>query len=1537
MAGGLLTGMTIGQDASRHARSGSSVTESAPRGTLRSEFDRSGSEMFIDNTLNVVEGDTFNYVVSGGMMGYAAVSGGMAASAAGTSVAAGALTAAAPVAVGLAAGIAGGIAGAWVGDKLGHAVMGDLLGWQRLPEQGEMPATMGHPIAHTSPWATLGAMALGAVAAVAVGALIIASGGTALIVIAAAGLAAGAVAGLGAGFASAAGQYGTNQGIISFGSPNVFFEGKPVAFVGAPVLCSVHKVMAVAEGAETVAVNGMPMSRIGHKTTCAGVINDGCKSIAIDMDTSPIALDIDGGWAQRWTRIGLGVLNFLPIPRGGKARNNRSNPRPRRSNATTDGTPPCTRCASGRDPVAYATGQFFDLRTDIAIPGTIPLQLTRLYRRGATGQMGKDWVSTWSQHLIIDGETTTYFDPEGPGVIFHTPDPEILSDHTRFPHLELMGRKDGDIFLYNRRERLFYKFAHRHDDKVLLSEIEDHNGNKITFLYHAENLYKVTHSDGFALDIKCENGLIRAVSLVDHEHGDCNFTWDYTDAGRLKEARSSQFGTLFYKYDGEGRVVGWSDTKATSATYIYGSNDRIVEVQTSSGQAGGKLSYDLENRITTETNTFGHRSYHHYNADGLVWKEVDANGAEWLTEWDSQYNPVARIDPLGHRSEYSYDDLGNITSVTDPDGATLSWTYDANGLLTARTDAAGATETFHYDDKGNLKRITDAMGDDVAFRRGDRGEVLRIEMPGGAQERMYYDEFMRPRMRTNADGHEERMRYDREGRLTFVEDAAGAVTRYDVKRGPTNPRGAVQRIEMPDDATMQMTWDSEGQLASVTDGEGNTRHFVTGAFDLPTEVTDPMGNTMRLEHDSEMRLTAVINALGERYEYHYDAAGGLIAERDFGGLTTRYIRDVGGRVTRKIAPDGVETQYTYSPRSDLIEMQVMGADGPAVTRFTYDPRGLMTMAQNGTATVEYAYDALGRIISEKVDGREIKSAYSPGSGLRTQRAGDVLPLTTDYTPAGLPARIRIGDHVPLSMQHDARGLETLRQSATGFALAQDYTAAGFLRTQMAGPSDALPGSGGVSSRGGGLVRAHRSYDWDKAGRAISQIDAHWGQTQFNYDKRGQVAATRQIDRTGAEVARMGYSYDPARNLSATTDASGFAPIQQAPGGRVKSRGRTYYIHDACGRVIEKRVEEPGFRPRIWRMAWNGEDRLVRLSAPDGSVWHYDYDALGRRVRRLKVVAGRRDEEIDLQPGEGRAYQWDGDQIVADAPVYADGTVAWDAAEAWIYEPGTFRPMAKLAGDDLYYVVTDHIGTPREIVSEDGKRTAWRAKFGLWGNEEKIDIWKAEAANGGEVTCNIRFQGQWADEESGLFYNRFRYYDAEAGRYFSVDPIGLAGGTRTHAYVADPNSWTDQFGLAVCDARYSRYRELRAQGHSAADATRLSRSNNVSGPLRWNGARDRHGLTRKDHVRRHGVNDTSRPLHGVFNDSPISTTQQAWQRVREDGIYPNNKQNSWDNDVYDVPMENAGWQGGNQGTGQQLDTVRIVTRPGTNEVVTAYPN
>jgi len=110
------------------------------------------------------------------------------------------------------------------------------------------------------------------------------------------------------------------------------------------------------------------------------------------------------------------------------------------------------------------------------------------------------------------------------------------------------------------------------------------------------------------------------------------------------------------------------------------------------------------------------------------------------------------------------------------------------------------------------------------------------------------------------------------------------------------------------------------------------------------------------------------------------------------------------------------------------------------------------------------------------------------------------------------------------------------------------------------------------------------------------------------------------------------------------------------------------------------------------------------------------------------------------------------------------------------------------------IVTDHLGTPRELFDESGTTCLWRADTSLWGKTRKfvrsdVDV---ETAN-----CSIRFQGQYEDVESGLYYNLNRYYDPRCGMYLSPDPIGLAGGIRPNAYVHNPTTYIDPLGLAGC--------------------------------------------------------------------------------------------------------------------------------------------
>jgi len=126
----------------------------------------------------------------------------------------------------------------------------------------------------------------------------------------------------------------------------------------------------------------------------------------------------------------------------------------------------------------------------------------------------------------------------------------------------------------------------------------------------------------------------------------------------------------------------------------------------------------------------------------------------------------------------------------------------------------------------------------------------------------------------------------------------------------------------------------------------------------------------------------------------------------------------------------------------------------------------------------------------------------------------------------------------------------------------------------------------------------------------------------------------------------------------------------------------------------------------------------------------------------------------------------------------------------VYEPGSFVPMLRIddteQGQVLSAYITDALGTPMQLVTPSGQ-PRWLAEPDDWAavkNQRAVR----------NVTQPIRFQGQWHDEESGLYYNRHRYYDPQQGRYISQDPIGLRGGTNLYGYVTNPTGMVDPLGL-----------------------------------------------------------------------------------------------------------------------------------------------
>jgi RHS repeat-associated protein len=198
--------------------------------------------------------------------------------------------------------------------------------------------------------------------------------------------------------------------------------------------------------------------------------------------------------------------------------------------------------------------------------------------------------------------------------------------------------------------------------------------------------------------------------------------------------------------------------------------------------------------------------------------------------------------------------------------------------------------------------------------------------------------------------------------------------------------------------------------------------------------------------------------------------------------------------------------------------------------------------------------------------------------------------------------------------------------------------------------------------------------------------------------------------------------------------------------------------------------------------------LKSVEKPNGSLVEFEYDALGRRTAKIHNNLVKR-------------YLWDGNVLLhewqynlEDKPqlqVNDFGELSFDTQEpienlvTWVYEEGSFVPSAKIVNNSKYSIISDYISRPVQAYSEKGD-LVWETDYDIYGGLRNL--------KGEKQFIPFRQLGQYEDVETGLYYNRFRYYSPETGTYLSQDMIGLKGGMALYAYVHDPNSFVDIFGL-----------------------------------------------------------------------------------------------------------------------------------------------
>ncbi|WP_246743283.1 RHS repeat-associated core domain-containing protein [Dickeya oryzae] len=1094
------------------------------------------------------------------------------------------------------------------------------------------------------------------------------------------------------------------------------------------------------------------------------------------------------------------------------------------------------KCQSKGEPVDMATGYVVDWRTDFTLGGLLPLVMKRYYRSGGErkpGLLGALWRSNWDMSLTLESGVATLTDGEFNQAVFVLPEEGEQSRAASNPSWRL-SRQQGQLVLQH-VDGLRYRFEHALGLHLCLTAIEDRSGNRITLLWDRSALCWVSLPDGRLVHVETQRRRITRLTLCDEHRQPLKtlVSYQYDAQGYLLNVRAGEGRNFDYHYSPQGWLLRWSDLAHTWVEHEYDAEGRSRRDRTAGGFWPGEFRYDDDAFTSHYHCGFGGVTTYVRDARNNILLRREPDGGEYRFEWvDNQL--VAEIDPLGGRTEYQRNDWGQVTAVTLPDGATHRYDYDDDGQLLAYTDPMGSTWRYTRDAAGRVETASDPEGRTWQHRYSPQGLLSGVTGPDGRVQRYHY----------NRRGLLERLEaegtspvtffYDGHDRLTerhIAHDQGVQVRRWVYEGGRETP----EKVIYEDGSETRFGYDGEGNLTSVTDALGQRYQFRYGAFDNLLEATDPLGASVRYHYNAESEFAGVTNSQGQTWQYRFDTAGRLSEERHYDGRVYRYDYDVAGQLASRQAPDGSRLVYGYDAGGRLSAIAAVQADGASegTTTFAYDLSGRLLKAASPDAVVEYTYNRAGQVVSETVNGEALASGYD-AAGQRSAVSGLLASLSLGWQ-GGRLTTLGIGSHQPLTFSHTASGEERQRSNGAGFALRHEWSAAGLLSRQ------ALDGVSGV---------LERRYQYDVLDRLTGISDSHWGEQALRLNGTGQVVAERR-EQGRQQQARL-FGYDSEQNLCEVSaivpDGAGRlstanAVVQASSGydaaGRVVRRGDSRYQYDACGRLVNKRESRAGFRPRETQFEWDAQDRLVRVRLPDGARWRYRYDAFGRRISKV-----REGQAPSAQAVARVAYRWDGDQLSGQTQYRADGSVA--RAVQWVYEPGSFRPLAQVEEKDertqLHYIVTDLTGTARELCSETGE-VHWRGEQGLWGThrEEKIPIplrrWLGDAANE-EVYCELRYQGQVYDSETGLYYNRHRYYDPTLGQYISADPIGLLGGIRPQGYVHNPLEWIDPLGLVktpplgselnpFATSRAAR-REAMRQAKIPTSQQPISQSKNASG-------------------------------------------------------------------------------------------------------------
>jgi len=1045
------------------------------------------------------------------------------------------------------------------------------------------------------------------------------------------------------------------------------------------------------------------------------------------------------------------------------------------------------------DPVDLATGRVFTVpNIDMFIPGPLKLELLRQYNSAARKRdigLGFGWTYSYGARLEVGRTNVTIWSASN--------DPSTVALPPMGTAVELPGgtvlshAEDGFRLLSPGGMVSFFSRQHALGATFRLSGLSDRNGNEIGVVYNGELLFGFIDVSGRLVRVRMSGSHIEAFEVKNaQEQGQwiTFYRYQYDEAGDMvgvtdAEGNVTRFAYLDHRLIEEQRPSGFR------VQYVYDVSGRCIETWcTMRGQEDPAIDVDAPKLLAdgvTKAKGFLHCKID-YLPDGFV---ECANSTEVRRLSVNAAGKVLKGVVGGAVFSHLYNDLGFETAYTDPTGSTTQFVRLADGKLSQRIDPLGHATRYHYDQHGRLVRMNLANGGMVEMQydgRGNmtfasddygpiigltftpRGQIDTVHFPNGGIATCRYDAFGNRISVTEPDGRTKRLEYDYLGRVVRFIDADGATRRF----GYT-ARNALATIQLPTGGVETFAYDTDRRLSGHVDADGVVERFVWAGNDKVIEYQEADGSVIKMRYDREGRLCRIINELGESYLLERDVRGLVVKETWFDGREQRFRYDAAGRVVLFTNGAHERTRFEYDEAGQLLLREF--ADG-AKHEFSYDSMGHTVCAKTSGSEVRMDYDLRGRCTRE--------SLGFGGQTFEVNRTFDVMNHFASRSSS-------LGYHE--RVYRDGQSRTVAVELPGGKLLERAYDTAGRerLRTlpergELGLAHDALGNTTHATVSSSQKTETfERVFHYSNAGELVDEVDPVSGTVRYVLDQIGQLVAKVRATRSES------FSIDPARNLR--EDGPNAPPRVYGAGNRCLQRGNVRYDYDTDGRLVSRYIDDEAQTNRF-QFKWSVRGTLSSVRRPDGGVVAFEYDAFNRRVAKTLTEAGARRARAKT------VYLWDGTRPLHEIRPATDGSsiqrtylfddlshapvAQWNAPSART-DDATAKATDDVAAGDWWFFVNGPSGEPLAIVDGEGQK---RQDFGLSAF--------GRASGPAATESPIRFQGQLEDDETGLHYNFYRYYDPELGRYISPDPIGVDGGLNLYAYCANrPHAEIDPSGLA----------------------------------------------------------------------------------------------------------------------------------------------